>query len=200
MNYPKKTGEPTITTGRKRFSQFKWLLTILTLVLSGLPRTMRTFVWDMSRPFAGPISLSLRYVLLKISASDIGNAVYIGRNTTFLHVSKLTIGNNVSIHEGSYIDAYGGCQIGSDVSIAHGCSIVTFNHTWDNSDKPIKYNPVQPKAIHIEGDVWIGAKVSIMGGTTIRSRSIIAAGAVVTRDVEGNTLNAGIPARKLRDL
>jgi len=56
------------------------------------------------------------------------------------------------------------------------------------------------KPIRIGNDVWIGGNVTIMPGLTIGNNVVIAAGAVVTKDVPDNSLVAGIPAKKIRDL
>ena len=56
------------------------------------------------------------------------------------------------------------------------------------------------KEIVVESGCWIGARVLVLGGVTIGAGSIVAAGAVVTRDVAPNTLVAGVPAVKKKDL
>ena len=56
------------------------------------------------------------------------------------------------------------------------------------------------KPIRIGNDVWIGGNVTIMPGLTIGNNVVIAAGAVVTKDVPDNSLVAGVPAKKVRDL
>jgi acetyltransferase-like isoleucine patch superfamily enzyme len=57
-----------------------------------------------------------------------------------------------------------------------------------------------PKPIHIKRNVWIGAGATILPGVTIGENAIVAAGAVVSRDVPANTIVGGIPAKILKDL
>ena len=56
------------------------------------------------------------------------------------------------------------------------------------------------RPIRIESGAWIGARSTILPGVTVGHGAVVAAGAVVTRDVEPNTLVAGVPARVLRSL
>jgi acetyltransferase-like isoleucine patch superfamily enzyme len=186
--------------GRYKFKKMEATLLALSKGLSLLPGNIRRLFWDLSRPFAGSIALGLRYALLKVDAKHVGAAVYIGRNVTILNATMLRVGDNVSIHENCYIDAIGGCFIGNDVSIAHSCSIITFDHDWAMVDSPIKYNPVKIAEVRINDDVWIGAAVRILKGVDVGRRSIIAAGAVVTSDVDTKSIFGGVPARKIRTL
>lgn len=186
--------------GRNQFSRYKVFINFLCVCIRWTPKLIRSFLWDMSRPFGGNISLLLRYSILKADSEHIGENVYIGRSVTILNRKNLSIGNNVSIHETCYIDAIGGCYIGNDVSIAHGCSILSFDHTWNIQETAIKYNPIVTSPVRIANDVWIGAGVRLLSGTSIETRSVVAAGAVVTRPIAPGSLYGGIPAKKIRDL
>jgi acetyltransferase-like isoleucine patch superfamily enzyme len=110
------------------------------------------------------------------------------------------LGNNVNIHRFCYLDARGGIDIGDDVSIAHGCSLVAFDHSWDDRSKPIKYNPLVAAPIEIGSDVWLGCGVRVLSGVSIGKRSIIAAGAVVTKGFYEAGIFGGVPAKCLSEL
>ena len=58
----------------------------------------------------------------------------------------------------------------------------------------------QAEPVTIGNDVWIGGNATILPGVTIGNNVVVAAGAVVTHDVPDNTLVAGVPARKIKDL
>lgn len=101
------------------------------------------------------------------------------------------------------------CSIANDVLIGlgqHPISNFTTSPTtyheelwgWATRYRPITSDDVSPKRIKIGYDVWIGARVIIMDGVTIGTGAVIAAGAVVTRDVEPYAIVAGVPARNIK--
>lgn len=186
--------------GRNLYARMKKVLAAVSVIFRYVPSFVKAFIWDLISPFSGYCSVAVRYVIVKSEASFCGDNVYIGPRVTIKHLSHLTIGSNVSIHADSYIDALGTIEIGDNVSIAHQCSIMSFNHSWNDPSVPIKYNPVFVKKVKIEDDVWVGCAVRIMPGVTISERSVVAAGAVVVSDVENNTLVGGVPARKIKRL
>jgi len=104
----------------------------------------------------------------------------------------------VSVHDNCYFDAYGGLIIGNNVSVAHNSSVLTFDHTWGSSNVPIKYNVVKSGPVSIHDDVWIGCGARILSGVTVKSRSVVAAGAVVTGNFESNVVIGGVPAKVLK--
>ena len=86
-----------------------------------------------------------------------------------------------------------------NVMMGPNVSIYTSNHKFDRTDIPmIKQGNSETKPVIIENDVWIGANVIILPGVTIHEGSIIAAGAVVTKDVECYTIVAGNPAKVIK--
>lgn len=150
--------------------------------------------------FFNLLRILLRYVYYKNTLKHCGTNVSIHENVYIFQEKKLSIGTNCSIHPLCYIDAGGGISIGNNVSIAHNVTIMSSNHSWQNNDMPIKYNPVIHKPVVIDDDVWIGAGARIMAGCYIGKRCIIAAGAVVTKDCLPNGLYAGVPAKRIREI
>lgn len=112
----------------------------------------------------------------------------------------MKFGNNVSVHPMCYFQASGGIEIGSDVSIAHGVTLMTQNHSFDDRNIAIKDQPVISKPIIIEDNVCIAAKATVLYGRRIGKNSVVASGAVVTKDVPPNTVVAGVPARVIKEL
>lgn len=108
----------------------------------------------------------------------------------------IKIGKNVFInHACSFLDL-GGINIEDDVLIGPKVNLITENH-------PI--NPSQRKSlvlnsILIKRNAWIGAGVTVLPGVTIGEHSIIAAGAVVTKNVANNTIVGGVPAKVLKSI
>ncbi len=189
-----------MTSGRKLFKRFLPIIRILEKLYKYLPHFLLRFMYDLSRSFEGSIAMMNRYLIVKAKSKRCGDNVYIGPNVSFKCLDGLELGSNVSIHTNCYIDAAGGIVIGDNVSIAHNSSIVSFEHTWNDSDIAIKYNPLKYSSVSIGNDVWIGAGVRILAGVSVASRSIVAAGAVVTSDVLTNTIVGGVPARHIKSL
>lgn len=187
-------------TGRDIFKTFKPLLNVLVYVIKPVPTFIKVFWWDILKPYSQKFFIAIRYVLLKSIIKECGDNVRIGCNVTIIHWSNLTLGSNISIHDNCYLDAAGGLIIKNDVSIAHSSSILTTNHSWEDIIIPIKYNPLIKGSVTIENDVWIGCGCRVLANVTIKSRSIIAAGAVVNKDIEGHSIFGGVPAKLIKKL
>ena len=182
---------------------FKWVspfLAIGVIVLRVVPRCFCSLIWCWSDAFPGMAGVGIRYIVGKRLASEMGENVYFGRGIELRAWEFLEVGANVSIHCGCYIDASGGLTIGSDVSIAHHSSILTFDHSWENAELPIRSNQIRFEAVDIDDDVWIGCGCRILAGVRIFRRSVVAAGAVVSRNVPPGVLVGGVPARVIKSL
>ena len=106
----------------------------------------------------------------------------------------IRIGNNVFInHACTFLDM-GGITIEDDVQIGPKVNLITENHPVD----PSKRKHLDLKSILIKKNVWIGAAATILPGVTIGENSIVAAGALVNRDVPPNTIVGGVPAKIIR--
>jgi acetyltransferase-like isoleucine patch superfamily enzyme len=107
---------------------------------------------------------------------------------------NITLGKNVFInHACSFLDM-GGITIEDDVLIGPRVNLVTENHPLDPSDR----EALLLKPIVIKRNAWIGAGATILPGVTIGENAIVAAGAVVSKDVQANTIVGGVPAKFLK--
>lgn len=186
-------------TGRKLFNYFKKIIFLFSLLLSFFPKKFKIFLFEIFSSFPTRLGVVLRYIILKSIVRNLGENIYIGRWCTLKNIDNLTIGNNVSIHDMCYLDALGGIAIGNNVSIAHQCSLISFEHSYNEKENPIKYQKIIKKNIIINNDIWIGCGCRILAGTNIPTRTIIAANAVTKGEVQQG-LNAGIPAKKIKDI
>lgn len=109
---------------------------------------------------------------------------------------NIIIGKNVFINSGCRFQDQGGITIGDDALIGHNVVLATLNHDF----APEKRSLIHPAPIVIGKNVWIGASVTIIAGVMIGDNAIIAAGAVVTKDVPANTIAGGVPARVIKTL
>ena len=113
-------------------------------------------------------------------------------------VGDVIIGNHTRI--GLHNTIIGPVTIGNHVNLAQGITITALNHNFENPDQRIDEQGVSTKPIAIGNDVWIGANAVVLQGVTIGSHCVVAAGAVITKDVPDNTLVGGVPAKILKAL
>ncbi len=111
-----------------------------------------------------------------------------GKNTTF--------GKNVFVNAGCRFQDQGGISIGDGCQIGHNVVMATLNHSL----APAERANITPAPIELERNVWIGSNATILPGVTIGENAVVAAGAVVTRDVPANTVVGGVPAKVLRTI
>lgn len=109
---------------------------------------------------------------------------------------NLHIGERVFINSGCKFQDQGGITIGDDVLIGHNCVIATLNHVAD----PDRRGDMVPAPVRIGNKVWIGANATILQGVTIGDGAIIAAGAVVCKDVPPRSVVGGVPARLIKTI
>jgi len=107
---------------------------------------------------------------------------------------NISFGKNVFINAGCHFQDQGGITIGDGVLIGHNVVLATANHALEPSkSRKLNYAPIK-----ICDNVWIGSNVTILQGVTVGEWSVVAAGAVVTHDVEPFTVVGGIPAKFIR--
>ena len=107
-------------------------------------------------------------------------------------VGDVVIGSHTRI--GLHNTLIGPVSIGSHVNLAQGVVVTALNHSFGDPSLRIDEQGVTTSPVVIEDDVWIGANAVVLPGVTIGSHSVIAAGAVVTRDIPAGSLAAGVPA------
>jgi len=107
---------------------------------------------------------------------------------------NITVGKNVFINSGCCFQDQGGIEIGDNVLIGHNAVLATANHALEPSqNRKLNYAPIK-----ICNNVWLGANVTILQGVTVGEWSVVAAGAVVTKDVEPYSIVGGIPAKFIK--
>ena len=89
-------------------------------------------------------------------------------------------------------------HIGDNVMIGPGTLITTVGHPLSPMGR--RKHLAFAKPVHIGNDVWIGGNVTILPGVTIGNNVVVAAGAVVTKDIPDNCVVGGVPARKIKDV
>lgn len=116
--------------------------------------------------------------------------------------SAISIGNNVGFNDRIWLAANikgGQITIGDDTIIGPNCVIHSGNHVFTDKDNLIRKQGYIFKPIIIGNDVWIGANVTILQGVEIGNGVIIAAGSVVTKNMDPFSIYGGVPAKKIKN-
>ena len=113
-------------------------------------------------------------------------------------VGDVTIGNHTRV--GIHCTVIGPVCIGNHVNLAQGITVSALNHNFADSNRKIDEQGISTKPVVIGDDVWIGANAVILPGVTIGRHVVVAAGAIVTKDVPDYSLVAGVPAKEIKKL
>ena len=113
-------------------------------------------------------------------------------------VGDVVIGDYTRI--GIHNTIIGPVCIGSHVNLAQGITVTALNHNFEDKTKRIDEQGITTKPVIIGDDVWIGANAVILPGVTIGKHCVVAAGAVVTKDVQDNTIVGGVPAKEIKKI
>jgi bifunctional N-acetylglucosamine-1-phosphate-uridyltransferase/glucosamine-1-phosphate-acetyltransferase GlmU-like protein len=109
---------------------------------------------------------------------------------------KLVIRAGTYVNRYTMFDAHERIEVGRNCMIGPHCYFTDANHGM-TAGLPVKQQPMEPKPVILEDDVWMGAGVIVLRGVRIGRGAVIGAGAVVTKDVPANAIFAGVPAREI---
>lgn len=144
-----------------------------------------------------PFNVPKKFFLILLGAK-IGKWITFYPGISIKTGRKLVLGDYVDISSGVIIGTDGGVEIGDRTLIGFRAMIISGNHEIPNNRLPIFYGKNMREKIIIKNDVWIGGYSVILPGVVIGEGSIIAAGAVVTKDVPPFSIVAGIPAKIIK--
>ena len=113
-------------------------------------------------------------------------------------VGDVIIGDHTRI--GLHNTIIGPVEIGNNVNLAQGITVTALNHNFSDTNKRIDEQGVSTNPVTIEDDVWVGANAVILPGVTIGEHCVVAAGAIVTKDVPPHSLVAGVPAKVIKNI
>ncbi len=138
----------------------------------------------------------IRNFLSQITGRELDESVTV---FTPLHINygkHTKIGKNVFVNFDCVFLDLGGITIEDNVFIAPKVSLLSEGHPTSSEDR----HSLIPKAIHIKKNAWIGAGATILPGVTIGENAVVAAGAVVSKDVAQNTVVGGVPAKFIKNI
>ena len=107
---------------------------------------------------------------------------------------NIHVGDNVFVNACCQFQDQGGVWLGDGCLIGHNVVFATLNHDLNPERRQI----CVPKRIVVGKNAWIGSNSTILAGVTIGDNAVVAAGAVVTKDVEANTIVGGVPAKFIK--
>ena len=141
-----------------------------------------------------PLSDEYNSLVKELFLGNIGEGSRVMPPITVVRGNKVKIGRNVVIMNNALMMAAGGITIDDDVMVAANSQLISNNH--DLYDHAV----LTCKPVHLKRNCWIGAGATILPGVTVGENAVVAAGAIVTRDVEDNTVVAGNPAKVIKRL
>jgi maltose O-acetyltransferase len=141
-------------------------------------------------PYVGRIAKKLRYLLAKGIVESCGKGVNIERGANF--TGTLRIGDFSGVGINAVIGS--NVRIGDRVRMGRDVMIITQNHKFTRET----FEGYVRAPVSIDDNVWIGNRVIILPGVTIGKNAIVAAGAVVTKDVASYSIVGGVPAKHIK--
>lgn len=166
------------------------------------PLLSRRVLADVATSLPGTAFATTRTALFRAAGVKIGPQSRIQGTMRITGLGNacclLSIGKDTIVTGGLHVDLGAPVRIGSGVRIGHDVSLLTISH--DIGVPRFRAGTSHFGEIVIEDGCWLASRCTVLPGVTIGSGAIVAAGAVVTRDVPPNTLVAGVPARVVREL
>lgn len=151
--------------------------------------------------FATSVSIQDNVFIQGNGSCSLGHRTMIKRDAyLIINNGQLTVGDNSAIGKRCEITVNGGkISLGNFVRIASNVFITNANHEFANTETAIMHQGIKTRDVTIEDDVWIGHGAIILPGISIGKGAIIAAGAVVTKDVQPFTICGGNPAKFIKN-
>ncbi len=147
-------------------------------------------IYLMNGPIASTPWWRLRKCIYRMLGAKIDRTSIMNMRQYILCPHHLKVGAHTHINRGCILDARGGITIGSCVSISYNVSLITGSHDATSTSFTDRYLPIE-----IGDYVWLGANVTVLTGVKIGRGAVVAAGAVVQKDVEPYTIVGGVPAK-----
>lgn len=139
--------------------------------------------------------LAVRRTLLRLGGVRLGPVVW-GLERCWFESEQVSIGAGSGVNAGCWFEGHGPISIGRDCFVGPEVMILTSIHEIA-ADGQVAREPSY-REVRVGDRCWLGARALIMPGVTVADETIIAAGAVVTKDCEPGAVYAGVPARRVR--
>jgi acetyltransferase-like isoleucine patch superfamily enzyme len=187
-------------------ASLRWVLRHRAYTPFYLVRYWRFFTWKARNPHIvteGFVFLGKNvelYARKGYGRLIIGKWVHIGNgNALRAHEGTLRIGDKCVFGKDNTVNGYLDIEFGAATIVADWVYVCDFDHVFVDVTVPIKDQGIAKSPVRIGPDVWLGTKVTVLRGVTVGQGSVIAANAVVTKDVPPYSVAVGVPARVVRD-
>lgn len=158
-------------------------------IQQGIKEAQLCFKFNHTMPFTEEYDAIAHQLI-----GELGEGSRIMTPTTVVRGKNVKIGKRVVVMNNSLFMSAGGITIEDDVLVAANAQLISNNHDVE------EHAILTCKPIVLKRNCWIGVGATILPGVTVGENSIVGAGAVVTKDVEPNTVVGGIPAKLIKRL
>jgi len=147
------------------------------------------------------VLLKFKVLLFKIFCYKLFKGVILFDIPEITFISRVSFGHGTRINSNVFLHAAGNITIQNNVTLSHGVTILTTGYSLSDWNINKNNKSHEDKPVFVSSNVWVGANVTILSGVNIAEGVVIAAGSVVTKSLDcPNTLYAGSPAKKIREL
>ena len=130
----------------------------------------------------------------------VGRWVHIGNgNALRAHEGTFSIGDKSVFGKDNTVNCYLDVELGPATLMADWVYACDFDHVFSDIHVPIKDQGLVKRPLHCVGDTWFGTKVTVLSGVTVGWGCVVAANAVVNKDIPDWSVAVGVPARVVRD-
>ncbi len=140
----------------------------------------------------------IRGIFYSIFLKSVGRGFQVNSYSVLYGLNNTKIGNNVIIGSDNFINGKGGLVIEDNVLFGPDVKIITESHSYSDITKPIRAQKKTYKPIVIRNGAWLCANCVILPGVTIGKNSVVAAGAIVNKDVPDYAIVGGVPAKVIK--
>lgn len=133
-----------------------------------------------------------RQTWLRALGAQIGTNVGISRGTSILSPHKLVVGDRCAVGWRCVLDARGGIVLGDDVVLASDVQLITADHDIDDGQFGARLGQIS-----VQDHAWLATRATVLRGVKIGQGGVVAAGAIVTGDVDAFTVVGGVPAKPI---
>ena len=141
---------------------------------------------------------SIRKLAYRSILQKSGRGLMTSPGVRFLHSYNIEIGDRCSLSFGTMLNGRGGLKIGDDFTTGPDVIVLTAEHHYLDRNRKVLEQGEYEAPVEIGDDVWCGARSIIMPGVRVATGTVVAAGAVVTKDTEPYSVVAGVPAKVIR--